>query len=136
MLDTNKLPSEGYILAYSREKILFDSYKLDNNFLILGNGGKFDDKDFYEIHCFDNSQEYRIFTAHGELHEILLSEHDESEQENFDRFIYRDEQLLQEKYSRLIGCNEAKIIVINRFAYTEDDAIYLAGYRLGGVILE
>lgn len=132
MLDINKLPSEGYILAYSREKILFDSYKIHDDCLILGSGEKFDGKNFYEIHCFNNSQEYRIL----ESHEILLTEHDEAEQENFDRFIYRDEQLLQEKYSRLLGYNYAKIIVINRFAYTEDDAIYLAGYRLGGIIHE
>ncbi len=130
MFDINKLPSNGYILAYSDGKILFDSYKLDNNCVILGSGGKFDDEKFYEIHCFNESQEYRKFMTH----EILLSEHDESEQENFDRFIYRDEQILQEKYSRLLGYKDAKIIVINRFAYTEDDSIYLAGYRLGGII--
>ncbi len=136
MLSINKLPRKGWVLAYSSEKILFDSYVVDNDCVVLGGGGKFDGRNFYEIHCFDASQEYRLFTSHGTAHEVILSEHDESERETFDTFTYRDEQLLQERYARILGCEEAKIIVINRFAYTEDDAVYLAGYRLGGVIHE
>ncbi len=136
MLSINKLPHKGWILAYSSEKIVFDSYAVENDCVVLGRGGNFDGAGFYEIHCFDDTQEYRVFTSHGESHEVILSEHDDSERETFDTFTYREEHLLQEKYSRILGCEEAKIIVINRFSYTEDDAVYLAGYRLGGIIHE
>ena len=134
MLDMNKLPDSGCILAYSREKILFGAYVKENNCVKLNSGEVFDEKGFYEIHCFDGSREYRLFTSHGEMHEAVLSEQDEAERETFDTFTYREEQFLQEKYSRLLGYDSARLVVINRFAYTEDDDMYLAGYRLGGII--
>lgn len=98
MLSIDKLPRKGWILAYAGGKILFDSYAAENDCVVLGSGGIFDGAGFYEIHCFDDSQEYRVFTSHGELHEVVLSEHDDSERETFDTFTYSEEQLLREKY--------------------------------------
>jgi hypothetical protein len=126
------IPVKGHILAYSYESLLFDRYKVENGRIVLSTGMCFEDKGYYEIHCFDEMNEYRFLSDDGKTNEFVLSAGEETD--DADSFVYTEKQLIQDRYME--DNNRAYLTVVNRFKFSEDDAIYLNDYRLAGVINE
>ena len=76
--------------------------------------------------------EYRFLSDDGKTNEFVLSADEETD--DADSFVYTEKQLIQDRYTE--DNNRAYLTVVNRFKFTEDDAIYLDDYRLAGVTHE
>ena len=90
------IPVMGHILAYSYESLLFDRYKVENGRIVLSTGMCFEDKGYYEIHCFDEMNEYRFLSDDGKTNEFVLSAGEETD--DADSFVYTEKQLIQDRY--------------------------------------
>ena len=131
MKHNKDIPDKGWILAYTREEVLFERYEKDHLENILKN------KDILEIHLFDQEKEYRAIQstswknrknedkairstswnnrAEGYIEHIASI--DLSDQEH----VYREEITLEKG---------GTIFVLNHVNYDETGMAFIDDYRL------
>ena len=130
-MDIKRIPAKGYVYACGEHRdILFDTYEVKDKKILLSSGRLFSEPDFDEYHFFSETEEYRAVTVNGQKRFFLLTEAEEKDDP--EQMIYREEQYLKDEYCT--DGKQLKLIVVSRFGYTENDSLYLRGYRLAGVI--
>ena len=130
-MDTKNIPQSGHVFAYDKNgNILFERYSLERDGVVLSSGQQFCEENYPEYHLFDSVKEYRVVTVGGEVNEFVFTK---DEEENSDWVLYPERQFLKDKY-----CPEGeqlKLVIVNRFAYGENDSLFLDNYRMAGVVL-
>lgn len=132
-MNIKRVPCKGWIFGCSAEQgILFDGYEAADGKIVLSSGAVFQEQDYCEYHCFNETEEYRVLTANGRRRELLISESEETNDP--DMVVFREEQYLSDEYNH--EGRKRKLVVVNRFCYKEYDSLSLEEYRLAGVIDE
>lgn len=129
-MNTKCVPCKGWIFGYSaKQNILFDSYEVVDGGIVLSSGNTFSEQDYYEYHCFNETEEYRVLTVNGQRRELLISEKEETDDPEM--VVLREEQYLKDEYNT--DGRQKKLILVNRFGYGKYDSLSLKDYRLAGV---
>ena len=137
-----EIPKTGYVLAYTREKVIFKPYQ---------NGAEeiaeqIKDEQVLEIHCFNDELESRaIYSASKETYithvisDALYVQNNslpvESNSEEMDEYKYIEKAYLIKEQDReeQLQPKDKRIELISYLDYTENGMIEVKDYRLGKV---
>lgn len=116
--DISLAPEKGQIMAYTRTKVLFESYDSLQSLM-----ARFQLEDFLEIHLFDQNKEYRCIVSESvryrdrngiiECVEDFCADDEQS--------VYSEERVMEDG---------RRIMVLNHVAYDELGMAYVNGYRM------
>lgn len=119
-------PEKGYVLAYTRKKIIFEEY-LDKKSVETN----LSNIELLEIHLFDNDKEYRAIVSESPrfndgVIETAVPGQDDS---------WEDEDIFKEETVVDFGDSKQSLTVINHIRYDENGMVNIDNYRLvmGGV---
>lgn len=116
-------PQSGYLLAYTREEVVFCKYDQDDN----KPEKKLDEKELLELHLFDNDKEYRCVSSESKRFPSGVIEAVIDFPENDEKTVYSETVLLDKYYKQ----TAEKITVLNHIAYNEENGMaYVDNYRL------
>ena len=119
-------PDEGYVLAYTRKKLIFKAYSDKSSLEGIFEG---ECSDILEIHLFNSDSEYRILTSESSRYEsgfvAHLAEFASDADETYIQDVFLD---LNKEESREI--HKDKIKVLNHIAYTPEGMAFIDDYRL------
>ena len=116
-------PQSGYLLAYTREEVVFCKYDQDDN----KPEKKLDEKELLELHLFDNDKEYRCVSSESKRFPSGVIEAVIEFPENDEKTVYSETVLLDKHYKQ----TAEKITVLNHIAYNEENGMaYVDNYRL------
>ena len=124
-----QLPGTGYMIAQTKSKLLFEPYTVKNGRLLF-RGREFLEKEpVIECHFFSQDREYRLITreARGDFIARVLTA--EEEQAMDPDLVYEQEMLVKEEYA-CRGDLPEKLLVMNRYVFTENDTLALKDYRI------
>ena len=126
-INYDKIPASGYVLAYFRMGIVFETYKkIDQGIEAPGWKEHLERKDdpLFELHLFNDQEEYRFFQKQdGKFAEFVVSENDHP------KGIYVEDMCVEKRYADVLR----KIRVVNYIDYTEDGMLEITNYRLSPV---
>lgn len=112
-------PESGYILAYTRQEVIFKPYK--NELDLEKNLGE---QELLEVHLFNREKEYRAISSESKR----FSEHFVEYIADFDckdpSKIFREKTKLEKEWSN------RELIVLNHVAYDDDGMAAIDDYRL------
>lgn len=128
-ISSEKAPPKGFILAYFRTGLVFARYEKKDGEIFFDGQQAFRTEAPWECHLFDESTEYRsvVRRARGDRIDSVLTAQEEAEMDS--DLIYTENVLVREEY-RQGGAMPAKITVINRYQYSDNDMLTLKNYRL------
>lgn len=115
----NEAPKSGYIMAYTRKKVIFHSFTT-----LLEVEQELLEEELLELHLFDREKEYRAVSTRSKRYpdgviEAIVDFSEELEQE-----IYAEDILLETPY-------QGKITVLHHLQYDEKTGIaFVDNYRL------
>ena len=119
-------PDSGYVLAYTRKKLIFKIYSDKNSLEGIFEGGC---SDILEIHLFNSDSEYRILSSESSRYEsgfvAHLAEFASDTDETYIQDVFLD---LNKEESREL--HKDKIKVLNHIAYTSEGMAFIDDYRL------
>lgn len=119
------IPANGYCMAVCYDGVFFGKYKIDGDNIIT-DALPATVSQFKELRLFNKESEYRLRYVSGNKYENIF---DSDEEKNVDKdLIYIDEMLLKDIYKNTSGLE--KIIVVNRYKYTDYNTITLDNYRI------
>ena len=119
-------PDSGYVLAYTRKKLIFKIYSDKNSLEGIFEG---ECSDFLEIHLFNSDSEYRILSSESSRYESGFVAHLAEFTSDIDETYIQDVFLdLNKEESREI--HKDKIKVLNHIAYTSEGMAFIDDYRL------
>lgn len=119
-------PDSGYVLAYTRKKLIFKIYSDKNSLEGIFEG---ECSDILEIHLFNSDSEYRILSSESSRYESgfvgHLAEFASDTDETYIQDVFLD---LNKEESREL--HKDKIKVLNHIAYTSEGMAFIDDYRL------
>lgn len=117
--DNNNIPNYGWILAYTRQEVLFKEYKKNDLDKFLNK------RELLEIHLFNQEKEFRAILSgsyknqkKGFIEHVADFKTDDSE------YVYQEEVALEDTEKG------DKIIVLNHINYDDSGMAYIDDYRL------
>ena len=124
------LPPTGYVIAELKSKLLFEPYAVENGQLRFRGSECLKTEPMIECHFFSLDREYRLIAreARGGLIERVLTAEEERAMDP--DLLYEQEMQVKEEYARR-GDLPEKLVVMNRYAFTENDTLTLQDYRIG-----
>lgn len=121
-----KAPDSGYVLAYTRKKLIFKIYSDKNSLEGIFEG---ECSDVLEIHLFNHDSEYRILSSESSRYEsgfvAHLAEFTSDTDETYIQDVFLD---LNKEESREV--HNERIKVFNHIAYTPEGMAFIDDYRL------
>ena len=126
---TDLLPEAGYVIAQLKSILLFEPYDVKDGKLLFHGSDCLEKEPIAACHFFSRDREYRLVVreSQGDVIERVLTE---AEEEAMDPdLIYRQEMLVKKEYACRKDLPE-KLLVINRYDYTENDTLTLRDYRI------
>lgn len=130
MIELNKAPASGVIIAMFRKEIVFDYYKMREGKIFLVKREKYLDlKNVQELHLFDKNKEYRFFYRFKRPMSVVVDK--EEEKKYNEDTMYHENVIVRENFFK-----HAKLHIISYFEYSENDTLSLVNYRLVELIDE
>ena len=128
-IKVDKLPKQGLVMAYFKERLFFSPYFVREGDLVLPEKTVWDSEEPYECHFFDGRKEYRriLRAFRGDIIEQILTEEDEAQMQK--DLVFTEEVLVKKEYASMAGIPE-KLRIVNRYEYSENDTLVLRNYRL------
>lgn len=124
-----KAPRSGFVIACLKDQLVFAPYEIRNG-VFLAEGWECPDfTTAEECHFFDSSREYRqIFrSSRRDMIEMVLTAQEEQYMDP--DLIYKEEVLVKPNYAEKPGL-PSKLVITNRYRYSENDTIVLDHYRI------
>lgn len=118
--DASKYPEKGYLLAYTRARVIFTRYENTGQLeALLGQ------QDILELHLFDRKREYRLIASESRRYQTkgyveTVADFAEKEDE-----VYRQETMLDIKDK-----NFNKLYVLNHVHYDDVGMAAVDNYRM------
>ena len=124
-----QLPSSGYLIAQLESRLLFEPYKVKDRKLFFHGSELIEKETIKECHFFNRDREYRLIfrESRGDFIESVLTA--EEEQKMNPDLIYEQEMMIKKEYACCKDLPE-KLLVINRYFFTENDTLALLDYRI------
>ena len=127
---TNNAPAKGYILAYYPDKLVFEPYTMRDGEPVFEGCEALKDEVPWECHLFADKTEYRRIyrESTGDWIELLLTQAQECDMDP--DLVYAEEVLVKPQYCET-GKLPQKLVITNRYRYSENDTLVLDNYRIG-----
>ncbi len=125
----DKIPPKGIVLACFSYKLIFCPYEVSGGNVVLQSNEDVDLSRAYEAHFFDRDSEYRriVRSAHSDIREVVLTK---SEEDIMDKdLVFEEEVLVKPEYRGVEGI-PGKLLIINRYKYSDNDLTVLEDYRV------
>ena len=128
-IEVEKLPKQGLVMAYFKERLFFSPYSVQDGSIVLPEKTIFFDEEPYECHFFDCRKEYRriLRASRGDIIEQILTEEDETKMPK--DLVFTEDVLVKKEYASIAGIPK-KLRIVNRYEYSENDTLVLRNYRL------
>ena len=124
-----QLPKAGYVIAQLKSTLLFEPYTVKDGKLLFRGHERLEEEPLKECHFFSRDREYRLIVreSRGDYIERVLI----AEEERFmdPDLVYEQEMLVKREYASR-GDLPEKLLVMNRYGYTENDTLALRDYRI------
>ena len=124
-----QIPKAGYVIVQLKSTLLFEPYTVENGKLLFQGSEHLEEEPLKECHFFSRDREYRLIAreSRGDFIERVLTA--EEEQYMDPDLIYEQETLVKREYASREDLPE-KLLVMNRYGYTENDTLALRDYRI------
>ena len=124
-----RLPKAGYVIAQLRSTLLFEPYTVEDGKLLFRDRERLEEEPLTECHFFSRDREYRLTAreSRGDYIERVLTAEEERSMDP--DLIYEQEMLVKREYASREDLPE-KLLVMNRYGYTENDTLALQDYRI------
>jgi hypothetical protein len=128
-IQIERLPKAGYVIAQLKSTLLFEPYTVEDGKLLFRSSERLEEEPLTECHFFNRDREYRLIVreSRGDLIERVLTA--EEEQSMDPDLVYEQEMLVKREYASR-GDLPEKLLVMNRYGYTENDTLALRDYRI------
>ena len=125
----DQLPEAGYVIAQLRSALLFEAYTVKDGKLLFQGSECLEKEPVKECHFFNRDREYRLVArgSRGDFIERVLTA--EEEQAMDPDLLYEQEMLVNKEYT-CRGDLPEKLLVMNRYRFTENDTLALKDYRI------
>ncbi|MBP5655225.1 MAG: hypothetical protein J6X33_06885 [Clostridiales bacterium] len=125
----DKVPSEGIVLAFFSYRSVFFPYEVSDGNIIIKGEEDVDLAKAYECHFFDRDSEYRRIKrgSRGDIREVVLTKAQEDDMDT--DLIFEEEVLVKPSYLEREGI-PAKLLIVNRYRYSDNDLTVLDDYRI------
>ena len=125
----DQLPEAGYVIAQLRSTLLFEAYTVKDGKLLFQGSERLEKEPVKECHFFSRDREYRLVAreSRGDFIERVLTA--EEEQAMDPDLVYEQEMLVKKEYA-CRGNLPEKLLVLNRYVFTENDTLALQDYRI------
>lgn len=122
-------PQSGLLLAYLNRELLFVPYEVKGGELLFEGSERYLDAHPHECHLFDADTEYRMVrrSSRGDAIEVVLTRQEEDAMD--EDLLLAEEPLVRDEYASDSSI-PARIRIVNRYAYTENDTLVLTNYRI------
>jgi hypothetical protein len=112
-------PKFGYLLVYTRQKILLKEYKNQEDLKKY-----LDDIELLEVHLFDQNKEYRAITSESKRFHDKFVEHIAEFKDTNSAEIFREKVILESEWK------DKELTVLNHVVYDENGMAAIDDYRL------
>lgn len=128
-ISIEQLPDSGYLIAQLESSLIFEPYTVKDRKLFFHGNELIEKEKIKECHFFNRDREYRLIfrESRGDFIERVLTA--EEEQKMNPDLIYEQEMMIKKEYA----CREdlpEKLLIINRYYFTENDTLALRDYRI------
>lgn len=127
---SNNAPVKGYILACYPDRLIFEPYTLSDGEPVFEGCEALGDAVPWECHLFDDEKEYRCVyrESAGDWIELLFTR---AEERGMDPDLLFEEEVLVKPQYTATGRLPQKLVITNRYRYSECDTLMLDNYRIG-----
>ena len=124
-----QLPKAGYVILQLKSSFLFEPYTVKDGKLLFRGSEYLEKEPMTECHFFSRDREYRLIArkSRGDVIERVLTA--EEEQAMDPDLTYEQEMLVKKEFISRDDLPE-KLLVINRYVFTENDTLALQDYRI------
>ena len=128
-INLESAPREGFLLAYFRDALVFEPYRIEDGVLVFDGCEAFREETPRECHLFDENTEYRMVlreARNDRIESVLTKEEEEGMDPDL---LFAEEALVKKEHIRE-GIHPKRLMIINRYRYTENDSLALKNYRI------
>ena len=128
-ISLEKAPKKGFVLAYFPGELVFKTYIIRDGECIFDGWERFKTRTPGECHFFDEKIEYRMIRREsaGDSIELILTKEQEDQMDP--DLLYIQKILVREQF-RKDGDMAERLVIVNRYDYTENDTLVLKNYRI------
>ncbi len=126
---SDKLPPKGYILAYFRDRLVFEPYTAEDGKLIFGSSELLERETPQECHFFDKEHDCYMIRRQSRNDMIVKVRTAEEEKDTEPDLIFIQTVLVKDEYAAREDLPSA-LRIINRYEYSDSDTLVLRNYRL------
>ena len=125
----DKIPPKGIVLACFSYKLIFCPYEVREDSILLRDHEDVELSKAYESHFFDRDSEYRriVRSSRGDIREVVLTRSEEDQMD--EDLVFEEEVLVKPEYRKCEGI-PGKLLIINRYKYSDNDLTVLEDYRV------
>ena len=123
------LPEKGYVIAQLPSVLLFEPYTVKDGKLLFRGSEALEKEQITECHFFCRDREYRLIRreSRGDFLERVLTADEERAMDP--DLVYEQEMLVKREFASR-GDVPEKLVVVNRYAFTDNDTLALQDYRI------
>lgn len=119
------IPPRGYVLAYFKEKLVFEPYEIKGEAIDFESCGLLSQETPRECHFFDQDREYRLVRRDFQK-DYIEKVYTREEEEGMDPdLVFMEDVMVKPEYPLL-----KKLRIINRYTYSPNDTLILKNYRI------
>ena len=125
----DQLPEKGYVIFQSRSTLLFEPYTVENGRLLFKGCECLEKEPLTVCHFFNRDREVRLVAreSRGDIIERVLTAEEETDMEP--DLLYEQVMLVKKEYASRNDLPD-RLLVMNRYAFTENDTLALQDYRI------
>ena len=126
---SDKIPANGYILAYFKERLIFEPYTVRDGKPIFKGSELFERGTLHECHFFDKERDY--FMIHRQSrNDMIVKIRTADEEKNIEPdLIFIQTVLIKDEYAKRADI-PSTLRIINRYEYSDSDTLVLKNYRI------
>lgn len=121
----DKIPPKGFVMAYFRDKLVFEPYEVKGEELSFESAGLLLHETPRECHFFDEDAEYRLVRRDFQQDYIERVFTREEEELMDPDLVFVEEVMVREEYPE-----PQTLRVVNRYEYSDNDTLVLKNYRI------
>ncbi len=126
---SDKIPTKGYVLAYFKERLIFEPYTVQDGKPVFKGSELFESGTLQECHFFDKERD--CFMIHRQSrNDMIVKIRTADEEKNIEPdLIFMQTVLIKDEYAERADI-PSTLRIINRYEYSDSDTLVLKNYRI------